>query len=450
MSAAAVDAVVVGGGVAGLAAAHRLGSRGYQALVLEAEPTPGGRARTEEWAGCQIPVGAVYLTGHYRVLMGLVRDAGLEDELVPLPHAFRTAIWRSGRWHDVDYASPGDVARFSALGLRDKASLLGLVPSFLRSARRLRFMDLASASAVDTKTLDQAVSPDAARYYASPIIELFCGYRPEEVTLPLMALSMRYRNSRRFRGRARTFESGIGTLTARLAEKSSVRCGVEATQLRLDEGSGDVVVSARDAQGQELTHRARVAILATPADVSARLYTDAPDETKSFLEGVAYSSGFGVFLRTREAIQPGGRRGKPLYMELIPPGERGGALHALGFLNQAAPDGGLLRAESTVAAAASLDDEALADRLQAEVEELHPELKGAVGDRRSLRLPRIVPSFPVGRAKELAAFRSGLAPGPVQLAGDYLYGPCMESAAQAGMAAADRAGDYLRAHQSSR
>jgi oxygen-dependent protoporphyrinogen oxidase len=445
-AAALVDVVVVGGGVAGLAAAQRLERQGQTVIVLEAEPVPGGRARSREWAGCRIELGAIFLSGHYRVLMELVREADLEDELQPLPNAFRTAIWRAGEWHQVDYARPGDVARFSALSLRDKASLAALIPAVLRAAPRLRFLDLASASTLDTRTVAEVISRDAARYYASPIMELFCGYRPEQVTLPLMALSVRFRNSTRFRGRALTFRSGMGTLTAGLAAGTSVRCAVEATKVELERDA--VVVSVRDAEGGELNYSARAAILATPADVSARLYPGATDETRRFLEGVRYSTGFGIYLRTKQPIEASGRRAKSLYMELIPPGERGGVLHAICFLNHLAPDGGFLRVESTPAASASHeDDEELADRLQAELEQLHPEAKGSIYDRLGTRFPRLVPEYPVGAVRELAAFRAGLGPGPLQLAGDYLYGPCMESAAQSGQAAAERVIAYLEARQ---
>lgn len=234
----------------------------------------------------------------------------------------------------------------------------------------------------------------------------------------------------------------MGTLTAALADRTSVRCGVEVSRVEVEDG--DVVLSARHADGREQTYRAPVAILATPADVAARLYSGAPEDVRRHLEGVQYSSGFGVYLRTKEPIQPTGRGGKDLYMELVPPGERDGPLHAVAFLNHLAPDGGFLRVESAPAASTSLDDEPLAERLQADVEQLHPDLKGAVTATRSERATRVVPAYPVGAVRKLASFRSRLGPGPVQLAGDYLYGPCMESAAQSGKAAALRADAYLR------
>src|SRR5207248_7856552 len=45
------SAVVVGGGIAGLAAAHALANGGVDALLLEASDRPGGVIRTEELDG---------------------------------------------------------------------------------------------------------------------------------------------------------------------------------------------------------------------------------------------------------------------------------------------------------------------------------------------------------------------------------------------------------------
>ncbi|NEB94748.1 FAD-dependent oxidoreductase, partial [Streptomyces bauhiniae] len=49
-----VDVVVVGAGVAGLAAAHRLTSAGVTTAVLEAAPEVGGRMSTEQVDGFRL------------------------------------------------------------------------------------------------------------------------------------------------------------------------------------------------------------------------------------------------------------------------------------------------------------------------------------------------------------------------------------------------------------
>jgi oxygen-dependent protoporphyrinogen oxidase len=429
------EVLVVGAGIAGMAAAHRLKDAGRTVLVLESGPGPGGRNRTETWAGCQIELGAVYLTPKYAELMRLVDAVVDRTELEPIPNAFRTAIRRDGRWHYVDYAHTlnpvaraMDFARFRALRWRDKASMAKLMGPMLRVARRGRFFDVASAAAVDTAPVEDVVSPDTARYYLSPLIEIFCGYRPQDFGLPMVALAVD------FPGEALTHRSGIGGLSTALAAGLDVRYGVRAARVEPD---GSRVTTADGG-----TYSAEAVVVATPADAALELWPEAPEPTRSFLASAGYADTCMVFLRTREPFAPLDRRGRELYMEVVP-ADRDTALHALVFLNFAAPDGGLLLVAVTPDARRSLDDEALAARVESELEELHPELAGKVVDRRIVRVPKVVPRFPVGRARELRDFRSRVEPGPIQLAGDYLYGPCMESAAQAGRDAAERADRHL-------
>jgi oxygen-dependent protoporphyrinogen oxidase len=261
----------------------------------------------------------------------------------------------------------------------------------------------------------------------SPLIEIFCGYRPQDFGLPMVALAVD------FPGRALTYRSGMGGLSAALAEGLDVRCGIRVARVEPD---GSQVTA-----GDGTTYRGRAVVVATPADAALELWPSAPEATRSFLESTGYADTCMVFLRTKERFAQLDRRGRELYMEVVPPG-RDTALHALVFLNFTAPDGGLLVVAVTPAAR-SLDDEALAARVESELEELHPGLADQIVDRRIVRVPKVVPRFPVGRARELRAFRSRLTPGPIQLAGDYLYGPCMESAAQAGRDAAERAERHL-------
>jgi predicted NAD/FAD-dependent oxidoreductase len=89
------------------------------------------------------------------------------------------------------------------------------------------------------------------------------------------------------------------------------------------------------------------------------------------------------------------------------------------------------------------DDGWLAERLRIEAEELHPELRGHVSTSSHVRWREKVPLFPNGRTRELATLRASMGPGPVQLAGDYLYGPLMEGAALSGAAAARRVTAFL-------
>jgi monoamine oxidase len=75
----AADVLVLGAGIAGLAAAERLAAAGKRVLVLEARDRIGGRIHTVEDPGLRHPVelGAEFVHGRPRELVDLIRASGL-------------------------------------------------------------------------------------------------------------------------------------------------------------------------------------------------------------------------------------------------------------------------------------------------------------------------------------------------------------------------------------
>jgi protoporphyrinogen oxidase len=119
------DWAVVGGGMLGMALAHRLEQHGRSVTVFEAAPHLGGLAAPWE-------IGGVTWDRHYHVTLlsdlhtrGLLRDLGIEGELEW--GASRTGVWAGGRVHSVSNAlefllfphlSPVDKVRLAATILR--------------------------------------------------------------------------------------------------------------------------------------------------------------------------------------------------------------------------------------------------------------------------------------------------------------------------------------------
>lgn len=438
MSSESVDVVVVGAGLSGLTAALDLTEAGASVLVLEREDVPGGRVRTEELAGCPIELGAHFLSHRYATVMRLVRAAGLERRIRELSASYVTAVWRGGRPHHMDYGDPLSVAGYSALSLADRARLAAFALPLARTAPSARFFDLTTTASVDSLRPAALVGDDALRYLFTPASQAFCGYLPEEISLPFLTLGARFPLKRPL-----TIDGGLGQLGAELARRLPVRCAVHVD--RVERGDG-VVVSAREAGG-ELTVRARAAVIATTPRAALELWPDAPARERGFLEGADYTQYFLVYMRTRERAVPRAPGGRDLYMHVVPRDEGDGALsHVFYGGSSGAPDGGLVLAAAHHRAAASEDrDDVLEERLRTEAERVHPGLADQVTATRTVRWREKVPLFRPGRARELAGFRAALGPAPIQLAGDYLYGPLMEGAALSGAAAARRTLDWLDA-----
>ena len=114
------DAVIVGGGFTGLAAAHILAKRGRKVRVLEATDTPGGLAGTFEFSdGVRLEKFYHHWFNNDVYVPELVRELGHCRDIVTMPSSigmyYNGKLWR--------LSSPLDLLRFTALPLIDRLRL---------------------------------------------------------------------------------------------------------------------------------------------------------------------------------------------------------------------------------------------------------------------------------------------------------------------------------------
>ena len=98
MKSPAADVIVIGAGIAGLAAMQRLAAAGMDVLVLEARERLGGRIFTQQHNGYPVELGAEFVHGRPPEILEIIRSAGLKPAEVS--GEFRTRI--AGRWEDSD------------------------------------------------------------------------------------------------------------------------------------------------------------------------------------------------------------------------------------------------------------------------------------------------------------------------------------------------------------
>ncbi|MFG2461834.1 protoporphyrinogen oxidase [Streptomyces sp. NPDC048523] len=87
--------VVVGAGIAGLAAAHRLLQRGARVTVLEASDRVGGKLLPGDIAGARVDLGAESMLARRPEAVALAREVGLDERLQP-PATATASIWTRG------------------------------------------------------------------------------------------------------------------------------------------------------------------------------------------------------------------------------------------------------------------------------------------------------------------------------------------------------------------
>ncbi|HEX2462147.1 MAG TPA: FAD-dependent oxidoreductase, partial [Vicinamibacterales bacterium] len=105
MNDAVLDAVVVGGGIAGLSAAYELQRRGVRVRLLEAGPRLGGVILTERFDGWVVDAGPDSLLVQKPAAVSLCRELGIADRLVSTLEPRAAYVLRDGRLHQIPEGS---------------------------------------------------------------------------------------------------------------------------------------------------------------------------------------------------------------------------------------------------------------------------------------------------------------------------------------------------------
>jgi phytoene dehydrogenase-like protein len=113
-----VDVVVVGAGLAGLQTALRVARSGRSVRVVEAESGPGGRVRTDWYAGRPVDRGFQVAFSAYPALRRFVRDIGIPGDDMR-PFAGGGVFFDEDGWSQLA-PSPKSLLGFAALGSADR------------------------------------------------------------------------------------------------------------------------------------------------------------------------------------------------------------------------------------------------------------------------------------------------------------------------------------------
>jgi oxygen-dependent protoporphyrinogen oxidase len=434
--------VVVGAGVAGLAAARRLVAGGCTVTVLEAAASVGGRAARAASDGVRFdPTGAVFSTADRHVL-DLVARTGRTDRLWTLGPGGWAQTFR-GRVASLEVSSRLGVARIPGVRTRDALRLVRLDRLLARYAPDLD----ADAPERGARWDDRSVDDFARLYFGRSVAERWIGpfatagtlNRPGDASRLLFLLRARSHRA----GAPATLVGGVGTLPEALADGMDVRVASPVSRVESRSDGGWFVRFDRPG-GRAGTLSADAVVVATPADVALRIAaSEWVAAERDLLAGVRYAPAIALAIGTVE-------RCWERHLRIAIPHAEGWPVEAVSLLPAGAADalpgtGGLAVAVSTAEWAArqeAVPDEVVAKDLAAVLHRLAPRLRDDVVLERLTRFPRAAPRCDPGHFRGLARLRrvgdSLRAEGRrLYLAGDYLAGPWLESAAASGRRAAD-------------
>ncbi|MFC8081161.1 protoporphyrinogen oxidase [Streptomyces sp. NPDC057307] len=158
--------VVVGGGIAGLAAADRLLSAGARVTLLEATDRLGGKLRTGEIGGAPVDLGAESMLARRPEAVDLARSVGLAESLQP-PATASASVWSRGELR----AMP----KGHVMGVPGDASALAGLLSVEGVARIGRERDLGPASVGDDVSIGEYVAERLGHEVVDRLVEPLLG-----------------------------------------------------------------------------------------------------------------------------------------------------------------------------------------------------------------------------------------------------------------------------------
>ncbi len=227
---------IVGGGIAGLAAAHRLQAHGHDVQVFEASDEVGGLAAVYETAGDRIEKFYHHLSASEGTIVELIEELGLDDDLDwPIG---KNAYYVDGTVHPLD--KPWEILAYPHLSLYDKFRLgmlmleidvRGGLPSFDT------YDDLRAFEEVPIKEflLDHTTRGVYENFW-EPLLEAKFGDRTEDVSAAWLLGRIKFRGERDLlRGEPLGYlQGGFGRLLDELLEtvgRENVTTGARVTDL---------------------------------------------------------------------------------------------------------------------------------------------------------------------------------------------------------------------------
>ncbi|MEV7521023.1 protoporphyrinogen oxidase [Streptomyces sp. NPDC091371] len=326
--------VVIGGGIAGLAAAHRLLADGARVTLLEAGDRLGGKLYAGELAGARVDLGAESVLARRPEAVELARAVGLGEALQP-PATATAHLWTRGALRPMPRGHvmgvPGDLAPLAASGVLSPEGL-----ARIEAERDLPPAEIGEdvavgeyvAARLGREVVDRLVEPLLGGVYAgnayrismrAAVPQLFEAARTHRLLGDgVRELQRRAEAAPRQAGPVFAgIDGGIGRLPLAVAEA----CRAAGARLLTGTPVREVVRTAEGwrvvADGEAI--EADGVVLATPAGPAARLLDTLAPAAAAELRGVEYASMALVTMAFRRSDLPAAVAGGGASGFLVPP-----------------------------------------------------------------------------------------------------------------------------------
>jgi len=452
------QAVVVGGGISGLACAFRLQRLDIPVTLLEAADRVGGMVGTIEKDGLVLESGPQSFQGTDSILE-LIRHVGIESELLNAdPRAPRYVLMR-GKLHEIPM-SPQALLTTSLLtpGSRWKIAL--------EPFRKTR---PPSEEESVSDFVRRKFGHEILEYLVAPFVSGVYAGDPEKLSLraafptleewereygSVLRGAMKSRPAKEKRAGPPplcSFRHGVATLPRVLGEQlgANLRAGARALAIhRTGEASSTKYEIRVASGGREDSISARAIVVATPAYTAAHLASTLSSPLAHMLSGIAYAP-----VAVVAAAYYARQFGHPTagFGFLVPRSEK---LHTLGTVWNSSLFAGRAHDGTIVMTsfAGGATEPEIVEKSEAEIATIVQDenarvlqITGPPAVSAVWRYPKALPQYNLGHGHIVEAIRDGENANPgLFFAGNYLEGPALGKCVDVGYQTAEAVRAYLR------
>jgi oxygen-dependent protoporphyrinogen oxidase len=423
---------VIGGGMAGMAAAHRLQTAGLEPVVFERNERVGGRIWTIEKGGFLMDLGAAVYLGTYREAIDLIREVGLGGELRELPGI--GAMPKKGVVHEFDYSKPIRTALTTgAISPMGKLRMLPLAAMLVMNLKHLGYSDYTGIAAVDQETTQsysrRALTKELEEYATEPLVRGTWAADDAESSNALMLWSVK----NMLAPTVWSLDSGMDALAKNIAGRVEVRYSTPVENVT-DEGTRVEVTAGGKTESFD------GAIIATTAKPALSIFPQMDANHRSLYDNARYRGLITVALGLDRPPTD-----TATYI-LLPRVEDPDVIAVIADHHKAlgrAPAGKsmytLLFSHEYLHRTRDYAEERIIDEAIACVSRYHGDVSGVVEQTQVVRWDEVVPVVGQGAFKRIAQFQNRLDnSGRVQMASDLDRIPGVNGALVSGLEAAKR------------
>ncbi|MGW1662273.1 FAD-dependent oxidoreductase [Streptomyces microflavus] len=288
---------VIGGGMAGSAAARKLVRAGREVVVLEAADGLGGRARSWHRPEIDPDVGInLMYVSFYRLMTELIEEYGLRDDLIKI--SSNVYISDDGAPRALSSDSPLSLLTYGHVSFLDRIRFLLTTLKQVRRKNELDLFDPVKSAPFDDglSAADwgyRQVSKRGFDFLLRPQIEGFWNFACEDASAVHARALLAWMGGSGFY----VLRNGMETIAERNTEGAEVRLSHEVTDVRTD-GDGVRITAVREG-GEQVVETFDEVVVATPATIAAKLVAALPDRTvshhtRAFLESQEYEPALSV------------------------------------------------------------------------------------------------------------------------------------------------------------